>query len=167
MKNKKGQEEIVGFVVIVVLVLVIGLVFLVFTLRNQEAPSNLKSVNIQQFLESTMEYTTTCAISYEPAFSKLSALIQECHSGLSTCISGDRPCSLARETLKEIIDSSFFIDEEAARKGYEFSSVYVSNTTEDEFITIIDGDCSGAIIGAEHLSHAFPGNIVSSFKLCF
>ena len=59
---KKGQEEIVGFILVVVLVVVILVIFLGIQLRNPE-PEQRQSEVLYQFLESSMEQTTNCTLS--------------------------------------------------------------------------------------------------------
>lgn len=166
MKNKKAQEEIVGFVLIVIIVSIVLVIFLGISLRQDKEISR-ESRDTYQFLESTMQYTTDCALSYEPAYSKLSELIIECREGLSTCTSNKTPCNVAEETLKNIIESSFPIQEEADIKGYEFKAIYSTNTTEEEIIFINKGNCTISIRGAEFLLPAFPGTISNSLKLCY
>ncbi len=166
MKNKKAQEEIVGFVLIVAIVIIISVIFLAFLIRKPQT-NITQSRDIYQFLESTMQYTTECALSYEPAYSNLGELIQECHEGLSQCISGEPPCSLAEKTLNEIIETSFLIEEKASIKGYEFNSIYTDKNIEEEIISLSKGNCSTSIRGSELLIPSLPGTISNELKLCY
>lgn len=170
MKNRKGQEEIVGFVVIVVLVSVVLVVFLGIFIRQDSSIGETETVELFQFLESSMEYTSGCAISYEPDYSKLRDLIGECYTGISICTSREKPCDVLNKTLNEMLDSSFFADPEGSVKGYEFKIDYSNNITDipEEILLIKDGNCSSGIIrGSEILTSAYPGTIISSLKLCF
>lgn len=164
--KRKAQEEIVGFVAIVVIVIVVLVIFLGVALRKDKSSTAQESKDIYRFLESMMQYTSSCAVSYEPAYSDLGLLIQQCHSGLYTCVSGEDPCKIAKETISKIIDSSFLISHDSSKKGYEFISLYVTNSTEEKIIEIFKGDCSQEILGSELLIPAFPGTISNSFKLC-
>jgi len=164
--NKKAQEEIVGFVLIVVIVSIIFMVFLGIFLRQQPSELQQESREVYQFLESSMEYTTICAVSYEPDFSKLGELIRECYSG-SVCTSGKKACIVLNQTLTEILDSSWKVGPERAVKGYVFNSTYDTNTTQEVLVTIVRGECSFNRKGAEYLIPAFPGTIISSFDLCY
>lgn len=165
--KKKAQEEIVGFVVIVLLVAVALVIVLGITIRQDHASQELESRDIYQFLESTMQYTSDCAISYEPNFLTLGELLRECSEGLSTCVSGEEPCKTAELAIKDIIESSFNVSEEASTKGYEFLSKYTLEATEEEIILISKGNCTNSIKGAEYLAPAFPGTISSTLKLCY
>lgn len=165
--RKRGQEEIVGFVVIVVLVLVALVIFLGIFLRRGSDAGEKESREIYQFLESMMQYTSSCSTSYEPDYSDIGELIEKCYSGLGRCTSGREPCEVLKEEIGGIIDASFFVSGEGAVKGYEFKSVFTSNLSEEEIIFISAGNCSSAFRGSEILTPAYPGTIVSSMKLCF
>lgn len=164
--RKRAQEEIVGFVLIVVIVSIIFLVFLGIFIRQSPNELQKESREVYQFLESSMEYTTSCAISYEPAYSKLGELIRDCYSG-SLCTSGKQACVVLNETLVGVLDSSWKVGPERAIKGYIFNATYSTNTTQQSILAISRGNCSFNRQGSEYLIPAFPGTIVSSLNLCY
>jgi len=152
MASKKAQEEVVGFVFIVVIVIVILVIFLGFMLRQDNPINSQESRDIYQFLDSAMQYTTSCALSYEPAY--------------SNCISGETPCALAEKTLNDLIESSFKIGEQASNKGYDFKASYTDKDLEEEIISLSKGNCSGSLRGSELLISALPGAISNTLKIC-
>ncbi|MBI2631526.1 hypothetical protein HYW75_00805 [Candidatus Pacearchaeota archaeon] len=173
-KQRKGQEEIVGFVSIVLIVSFIFLIFLGISLRK--GPEFKKeSKDVSMFLESAMEYTTDCADGYEPNYMSLRRAIKGCYEGKKCAGSyeGREACNIANETLKEMIDLSWRIGGERAIKGYIFNSEYGLNSSsgekDSEKILIIEsGNCSsGNIAGAENFFSAYPGKISYSLSLCF
>ncbi len=166
MKSKKAQEEIVGFVLIILIVLVVFVVILGLMLRKGPSSNLKESTEIMQFLESAMQYTTDCALSYEPAYSKLSELLQECNQGISICLSGKKPCAVAEETLTKIIDLSFPIGEDSSIKSYEFTSIQTTNNIEKEILTITKGNCTQRIRGVSLPVFTQKGTITSTFKYC-
>ncbi len=168
VKNKSGQEEIVGFVVIVVLVVIIGVIMLGIGLRKGDSTVEQDSGEIYRFLESAMQYTTECAISYEPAFSSLGDLIEECNSNSGRiCVNGEGVCDVLNRDIKEILEGSWKVGEDRPIKGYIFSSSYDSGAEVDEIVKIEGGVCEGGFRGSDYLSPAFPGTITSSLKLCY
>jgi hypothetical protein len=168
MIKRKGQEEIVGFVVIVVLISVVLVVFLGIFLRQEDPDRVKESLELYQFLESLMKYTSDCAISYEPAYLEMGELLQECRSGIGSCTNGKDPCEVFEKEVKEILDFSFNIGEESFYKGYEFSSIYSNNRSDGEvFLSLKKGECEISYRGSEILIPAFPGSIANSLKLCF
>jgi len=62
MINKKAQEEMVGFVMIVLLVAIISLVFLGIYLRQGPSSEGIQNSEITQFLNALTEITTDCTI---------------------------------------------------------------------------------------------------------
>lgn len=165
--NKKAQEEMVGFVLIVVIVAVIFLVFLGISLMNDKSVSK-GSKEISQFLDSTMRYTTGCALNYVPAYASVGDLIKKCYeSGDMPCVSGENVCEALDKTLKEIVGASWNIGSESVYKGYKFESVYDNNSSERKSILMIsEGNCSGDYRASESYISSSPGIIISSFKLC-
>jgi len=170
MKNKKGQEEIVGFVLIMVIVSVVFLIFLGISLRTGSNGIRSESSEIYQFLESSMEYTSSCSYSSTPDYFSLGELFEECYSG-NNCLNEKNSCDVLNTTLVEIFESSWNIDPEGEGvvEGYEFVSMYVADSSAEgeEIISLKEGDCNGPIKGASYLSPAFPGKIESSLKICF
>lgn len=169
MRNKRGQEEIVGFVMIMIIVAIVMLVFLGILIRS-DTPTLKESSDIYQFLESTMEYTTECEVRFVEDYSSLGELFEECYSGTG-CLSGGNACDVLNVTISEIFDSSWNVDPEGLVKGYIFTSFYSANLTrsssEDEIISLNKGVCEGSRRGATYTAPAFPGRIVSSLTLCY
>lgn len=173
-KRKRGQEEIVGFVAIVLIVSFIFLIFLGISLRK--GPEFRKeSKDVSMFLESAMEYTTDCADGYEPNYMSLRRAIKGCYEG-KKCAGTDEgreACEIANETLKEMIDLSWQVGGEMAIKGYIFNSEYGLNFSSGEkdaekILIIKSGNCSsGNIAGAENFFSAYPGKISYSLSLCY
>ena len=74
--NKKGQEEIVGFIVIVVIVTLIAVMLLLFSAKK---PASIESSQeISNFLQSSMYYTTECKLGTENL--ELGELIKGCYN---------------------------------------------------------------------------------------
>lgn len=166
MTKKRGQEEIVGFVLIIVLVAVVFLIFLGFSIR-QVPSTTTESIDVSQFLESSMEYTTSCVTSFYPDYRKLGELFKECLSN-TKCLDERETCDVLNETLSEIIENSWLIGEDRPLKGYEFVSEYEpsGDFPNEIIISFSSGNCTGAIRGASYVTPAFPGNIESMLKIC-
>ena len=63
-KNKRAQEEMVGFALILILVAVIFLVFLVFYIKKPLSES-IEDPEITSFIQAIMQYTTKCEYNSE------------------------------------------------------------------------------------------------------
>jgi len=60
---KKGQEELVGFVLVVVIVAIAGLILMGLFLRIEDGRKETKSADIAQFLDSAfLEGTNVCSV---------------------------------------------------------------------------------------------------------
>jgi hypothetical protein len=162
--GKKGQEEMMGFALIVVVVTIMILIFLGLFLR-QSTSDNLESVEVKQFLESIMEYTSECVISYKPDYSSLGDLIDDCDQG-KICLSGDSSCKVLNNTLDSLLNSSWPLGENSRYKGYRLNILFEIDEIGREIISIEEGQCSGRIRGAENVRASYPGNIVTTLNVC-
>jgi len=127
IKNNKGQEEMVGFAVIVVIVGVILLVVLGFLLNNSKEEI-VESYEIESFIQSTLQFTTDCE--NEIGFLSLQNLVIACDKG-TNCINGGESCKILNSTLKNLIESGWQVGEESAIKGYNLK-VIINNQTKLE-----------------------------------
>lgn len=116
MKNKKAQEEIVGFVIIVVIVGVVLLIFLGFMLTRNNKTS-VESYAIESFIDAMLQYTTECETQIE--FLSFQKLIDYCEKG-GKCLNNIDSCKVLNSTAGSIIEKSWGVNNESAIKGYEF-----------------------------------------------
>jgi hypothetical protein len=166
MIRKKGQEEIVGFVLIVVIIAIAMVIFLGIKLRNPE-PAQKNSEILYQFIESSMEQTTECVIRQNGRNVALNELIKECHSFDNNCLNGRSSCEIAEETMDSLVNATFKVGEDYPFKGYEIIAEYRTNSSSPEEIFLINGgNCTNNYIGNSYFLPQFPGNIVISAKIC-
>lgn len=166
IRKKKGQEEIVGFVLIVVILAIAMVIFLGIKLRNPE-PSQKESEILYQFIESSMEQTTDCTLRQNGRNVDLNELIRECHSYNGNCLNGRKSCTVAEETMKEIADSAWPVGPNYPYKGYEIIAEYNTNSSgKEEIFMLSSGNCTNSYIGNSYFIPSFPGNIVVRAKIC-
>ena len=152
MKNK-GQEEMVGFVIIVVLVTIALLILLAILLR---IPSDIKveeSREVLHFLESSSEITTDCSIGRETDFVTLSTLLGNCVDN-KQCFDGRTACVALNDTYTKLLTSSWLIGEDRPIHGYSLRVEYIINSEQsitEEILNIEAGVCKGTVKGAVHL----------------
>jgi hypothetical protein len=167
--KRKGQEEIVGFVLIVVLIVIVGVIFLGISLRK-EKPVLRESEIIYQFLESSMEQTTDCKTTEKATFIGLDSLIRDCHETNTECTNGKRACELSQEIFREILNNTWQVGEDYPYKGYLLEAVYfVNNTNQNQVTPVINlsqGNCQDSYVGNSYWLASFPGSIVIRLKLC-
>ena len=165
--KRKGQEEIVGFVLIVVIVVVAFVIFLGIKLRSPE-PSQKQSEIVSQFLESAMEQTTDCELGNSRKV-VMNDLIKECYSSSNTCASGETSCEVVEKTMIDILNNTWKVGPEFPYKGYEVKANYVDNSSSqqrDEVFLISQGNCNYSFDGNSYLIPEFPGSIIVDAKIC-
>lgn len=116
IKNKLGQEEMVGFALIIIMVAIILLVFLTISMKKTNEMQ--ESAEIENFVQSMLEYTTTCSMNSNYNYISIDRLIQEC-SDEAYCKEGTFSCDVLNETLKEMISIAWPIEENSQFKAYE------------------------------------------------
>jgi hypothetical protein len=164
--NRRGQEEMVGFVMVVILVAIIFLVFIGIFIRQDSSVIDKDSREIGQFLESFDKYTTDCAIGFEPDFSDIGELTGDCYEG-KLCVNGENACDVLERESRGILEESFSIGEDNYYKGYEFGSYYEFEDEREEVLVSSIGNCTGSFVGAESLRSGFDGVFVNDLKICF
>lgn len=137
---KKGQEEIAGFVLIIILVSIIALIFLGISIRK---PAKLEGGReLENFLHSSMLFSISCDNLKE---ANLKELVLSCYRN-EKC-NEEYACDVLNKTEVELIENSFKTGEEAKYKGYKFR-IYQENET---LIQILRENPYSGIIGTEIL----------------
>lgn len=126
MKDKRGQEEMVGFALIVIIVSIVLLVFLGFFLGNSNNKT-VESFEAESFVSSTLQYSTECQNYY--GFVSVNDLIFMCNSRL-TCQDGQESCEILNSTLNGILNQSWNVGGGSPIKGY------ILNITSDTGIVL-------------------------------
>jgi hypothetical protein len=127
MRKNKAQEEIVGFVLILMVVVIIFLVYLGIVLRKPTTNEVIENPEIAQFLDSVLVYTTNCSHGI-PNYAKINTIIKDCYYGIR-CDSGEKACDVLESTLNQIFSESWEVGEQEPYKGYEFKAIYGPETS--------------------------------------
>ena len=144
--NKSGQEEMIGFALIIILVAVILLVFLGFML-NDSGRSSVESYEVQSFLGAIMQYTTDCE-DYVRGPRLVRDLVFDCYNE-KVCADGRKSCFVLNETLSEIIssDPKWQVGENSPVNGYRLNILFLEGDVENQFMIISEGELTGAYKG--------------------
>jgi len=130
--NKKGQEEMVGFAVILVIVAIIFLVVIGFVVKVPNK-SNLESYEVESFLGAGLQYTTDCE-DYS-GFMDIQKLVSYCGEE-NLCLDGRDSCEVLNSTLNQLINSSWNVGEKSPIKGYKLQI----KTGEKEILSLFGGN---------------------------
>lgn len=133
--TRKGQMEIIGLVIVVILIslgMLFLLKFVVFQPVGEERATFTQSQLTSNTLGAMLNTITTCRAEGEVT---LSDLIQDCAMGLD-CDGGVRSCDFLEEVVGTILESSL----KEWNKDYEFK---VTKQNQDTLINpVVNGDCS-------------------------
>ncbi len=160
MKNKKGQEEIVGFVLIILLVSVIAVIFLAISLRKPL--EKLPSSELESFLQSSMRVSTDCFISSERVYN-FKDVISSCAETNDLCLNKKTACDTLNETAKRILDDNWRVCGDCPATSYKFSVSSESNRT---VYSLKEGNCSGNIVYSNVKIHGYSGAIRTELEIC-
>jgi len=115
--NKKAQEEMIGFGVIIALVAIVLLVLLFFSINTND--EGFDSVRVGSFVQSVMDYTTSCQ-KYQGTYLDIGDLIYSCAKN-ETCVNnGNNSCKVLNESLNEILNNTWNVGKEYPTKAYNF-----------------------------------------------
>ncbi len=143
--SRKGQEEIVGFGIIIVLVVVVMVVFLWFYL-SKPSSQDLDDYEAESFVTTMLQYTTSCK---EPGrdYFNVKDLIYSCYKG-ELCEEGNS-CKILDETLEGILKSAWDVGEGSKINGYSLNiSVFSASGSQfNEVFSEEAGNFSGSSKG--------------------
>ena len=134
LQDKKAQEEMVGFAIIMVIVGVIMLIFLGFWLAKPQTDS-VESYEVQSFIQAFLQYNTNCEDNLEHL--TIQKLISRCKSGGSNCKDGRTVCVALREEAQSILEASWPIKN---RPEAAFNLLILIEEEILEIIGIIQGN---------------------------
>lgn len=160
MKNKRSQEEMIGFVLIIVLVAIVALIFLSISLRK--SPVKIPSNEVESFLYSIERYSTECYASPEREYD-IKDLIVSC-SANEVCLNGEKSCDVLGRSLSGILDKSWKPGDENPVKYYNLK-IYNKNTNKT-VLALKQGNCTGIRTGSSTSIPIDGGIIKSELEIC-
>ncbi len=157
--KKQGQQEIVGFVLIVVLVMVALMVFLVISVRD--SGDSGESVRVSNMLDAIVQATTGCAIVYEPDYDRFEDLFKSCFKGSKCSNLGKSACDYLEENMEDVVSSMVLSD--ASIDGW---SVDFFVEDAEGILKWSGGNCSGGTSGAQRVIVSSKTNLVVRMRIC-
>lgn len=133
IKYNKGQEEMIGFALIIIIVAVILLVFLTLSLRNK-SKEGVESYEVESFIQAVLQYTTECRDSNDLEFLSIQKLIFDC-SNEEQCLDERNSCEVLNSELANIIEESWQVGEDRPVKGY---SLKITENEVEEVLPVIE-----------------------------
>jgi len=131
-KNKRAQEEIVGFAMIIIIVAIILLFIISFSLKSGKK-EGVESYEANSFVQALLHYTTECRDYF--GYLSIKDIILECDNG-AFCLDGEESCEILNSTLENILKESWLTGEDRPIKGYELTILVNSK----ELISFTEGN---------------------------
>lgn len=172
IKPNKGQSETVGFIIIILMVMIIGVIFLGISLRPKIGVIATDS-EISNFLITSLEYRTDCAKDYEPNYLYLRDIVSECYSSNIKCLDGQNPCLILNKTYSEMMTN--FRPSGKVLSYYKLGFYYLTNLSMpiltgtkfgSEIIWGNASSCSSKRAARKETSLNPPGGIVEQLEVC-
>ncbi|MBW6442442.1 hypothetical protein K0A97_01505 [Patescibacteria group bacterium] len=134
IKQKKAQEEMLGFALIVIIVS-IAIIFLLFLFLRSDSKQGVESYEVNSFIQTSLHYTTECK-EYS-GYVDVRKLIFKCVRN-EHCQGGEDPCEMLNDTLRGIIEKSWPYGENRPIKGYFMNILDIVSTDETSSRSIVD-----------------------------
>lgn len=166
--NRKAQHEMTGFIIIVVMVMVIGVIFLGISLRKHQ-PVVTIDAEISNFLIASDSMTSDCAQTYEPNYRTLEELAIDCYS-LKTCLDSRNACDVLKAAYNDLLPrfkSSGTINSYKLNYYFEQSNNN-SESRPSAFLSVgttTNQNCSSRRAGRNVISIS-GGDIAQELELC-
>ncbi len=157
---KKGQQEMVGFILIVALVVVGLMVFLVISLRN--SPEDVGSLEVANILDAVMKHTTECAIIYEPDYDNFEDLFKSCHQEDSCSNLDISACDYLNDSLHDIL--GVMMESEASVSYYQLD--FFVKDAPGGLLTFDEGNCTGSVKSAQRNIVSDSDSLIIRLKTC-
>lgn len=148
--RKKAQQEMLGFAFVIVLVVVIGIAFLLLTLRQASFVAERENVRVNNLLNGISYYTTDCESK------NIQQLIIACRRGDLIECNGMNVCTFMENEISQILESSL-------KGDYAFTVEFASPTVGD--IELKRGACPGERVALSAIS-VLPNGISVKLLSC-
>ena len=126
--NKKAQEEMFGFVLVVLVITLVLAAFLVISLKKPSKPITRESIRTSNLLNAALYLTTECDNK------DLAEVIVACVEEELSCLEQGGACQYATDLTKKVIS-------EQLKGKYAFSVKKEDATGNQTVITHSRGDC--------------------------
>lgn len=163
-KTKKAQQEIMGFVLIIVLVAIIALIFLGFALRKPSTTKIQENQDTSNFLQAALQVTSSCKL-YSGQYGTMQDAVKACYKGEVCGESNLTACDILNSTFREILESEF-LSEKPVRL-YDMR-IYLDKTNQD-ILRISKGNSTAQLscYSAQEAVYVSEGNLLIELKLCY
>ncbi len=165
---KKGQQEIAGFVIIVVLVVVAMMIFMVISLK--QTPTQMESRTAENALSSILSFTTECIVS-PPHQQSIRDLIRSCFENEKCDNLGISSCTYLNDSLSSILPR-VLLETKNTIKAYDFIVTWEDETGTElprDQLKLYGGKCNqtnSLVTGANEQINLNTGYMKVRLNIC-
>jgi cell division protein FtsX len=165
-KQKKGQQEMVGFVLIVVIVVIAMMVFLTINI-TKEKNTTQDSTKTRATLDSILGITSNCAINFEPQYDTIEELFKSSHKNKNCKNLGISATEALTKELENTMKAMIALDE-ATTPAITITLQKEENNNKITLLEKKEGTCpQGArITGARRHIISSGENLIITLNLC-
>ena len=160
--NKEGQQEMVGFVLIVVLVVIGLMVFLIWSINNSGEAED--SLEVENMLDVIMRSTTDCALVNEPDYDDFEDLIKDYYDNKQCKNLEVSAEDYLNKSLRAVLSDVF--DSEATISAYTFTISVRDDSGIQGLMIFSEGNCSGDISGAQRRIDVGAEDLIIRLNVC-
>ena len=162
IKNS-GQQEMVGFVLIVVVVVVGLMIFLVWAAFRD--PTDMDDMEVNNMLSSILSYTTNCNAATNLRPDDMRTLFRSCFESRNCNNLNRDACEYLNETLIEVMDS--LLMSETTIASYQIEFLERDERGSKGIYRLSEGNCSsGLISGAQSTISAYDASLLIQMRIC-
>lgn len=136
IRNLRGQEEMVGFALIMIIVMIIVLIILGFALTKNKGVEE-KDFQLTGFIEASLQVTTDCKFNDE--FLTIREMVHQCNQKQKCDSSNKDICQELARNYKEMINQSFNPGQDSYVKGFILQIKRVGEIEESVTADIVGG----------------------------
>lgn len=162
MRNK-AQQEMVGFVLIIAIVIIGLMVFLIIVSKG--GGEAIKSLEVDNMLSSILKKSTQCAINFVPQFDNIEDLFRHCYQNKKCANIEKNSCVFLNDTLKDVLEQ--VTASEATIKAYQLDFSERTDEGEKSILRILGGKCTNAtILASQRNIISGTNNLIVRLTLC-
>ena len=163
LESKKAQNEMVGFILMVVLVMIGLMIFLVISLRT--SPDAADNLEVSNMLSAIMTHTTACAIPSTPYYENFEDLFKSCYENDDCAGTVGPACDYLNETLPAILED--LMASEATVDSYQLDFSVADEIGVQGIIRIFEGECEGEVLGSQRkISISRGEDLIVRLRIC-
>ncbi len=152
-KNNKAQEEVMGFVIIVLIVIIIGLVFFAFSLRRADQGPEPQEAELDDFRDTMLKYTTDCEIGLKNQ--SIRELARQCNNYPSKTCQGNQygknVCDFLNEISGKILQDTLGKQAQIANAYIHGYQLNITGQNPEPLVLIEEGSQTGNFFASSTL----------------